>query len=94
MGLFHDVPIYMGHGTPVIGYWWMAQLAIWWVAHVILASAPVPLELIGVLYWVGVRPRGLGPGLDNSRTDHIRVSFKNRDELHFPALVENRSRYR
>ena len=34
----------------------------------ILVSAPGPLGLIGVLYWVGVGPSqvGLGSGLDNS----------------------------
>ena len=32
----------------------MAQPAIWWVAHKILVSAPVPLELIGPLDWVGL----------------------------------------
>ena len=44
-----------------------------WVAHKILVSAPVPLELIGPLTgfdWVGAGPRGfrdkgLGLGLDN-----------------------------
>ena len=30
------------------------------VAHKILVSAPVPLELIGPLNWVGAGPRGFG----------------------------------
>ena len=38
----------------------------WWVAHKILVSAPVPLELIGIWVWLGWGWVGFGDGLDNS----------------------------
>ena len=39
----------------VVGWWW------WWVAHKILLSAPVPLELILTGFdWVGAGPWGFG----------------------------------
>ena len=45
-------------------YGWVAQPAIWWggvVAHKILVSAPVPLELIWTGFdWVGAGPWGFG----------------------------------
>ena len=45
-----------------VGWWW-------WVAHKILVSAPVPLELILTGFdWVGAGPcggLGFGTGLDN-----------------------------
>ena len=38
----------------VVGWWW-------WVAHKILVSAPVPLDLILTEFdWVGAGPWGLG----------------------------------
>ena len=37
----------------------------WWVAHKILVSAPVPLELILTGLGLGLGGLGLGTGLDN-----------------------------
>ena len=41
--------------------WWGGGGVGWWVAHKILVSAPVPLELILTGFdWVGAGPRGFG----------------------------------
>ena len=37
----------------------------WWVAHKILVSAPVPLELILTGLGLGLGGLGFGTGLDN-----------------------------
>ena len=47
------------------------------VAHKILVSAPVPLELILTGFdWVGAGPWGFGTGLDNKTKIFTKLSIK------------------
>ena len=49
----------------VLGWWGGGGVVGWWVAHKILVSAPVPLELILTGLGLGLEGLGLGTGLDN-----------------------------